>query len=140
MERHFLDGSEEWRTKHSPLFHFAMMQVLPCLVMAVSCEAALVPIGQARPISRVGPRMGLFGRTTEDATAPRTGLWGRFRGKRKVESPEEIVSGAMLPEVDVQRLTMSDADERSAEAVMLREAFQNGTALLVGMPGAFTPT
>ena len=83
--------------------------------------------------------MGLFGRATAEDTAPRTGLWGRFRGKRQVEAPDEIAIGASLPEVDVQLMDDTDGSE-AGEAVALNEAFSTGTSLIVGMPGAFTPT
>lgn len=60
------------------------------------------------------------------------GLLSRFRKKKEIKvDPIEI--GSTLPEIDIQ--TLSDGE---IVAVPIREALGDGTAILVGMPGAFT--
>jgi peroxiredoxin len=71
-----------------------------------------------------------------DIANPLKTLFGRFRGKREVDAPPEIAVGSNLPDVDVQMLSEGGG---GATAVTLADAMSNGTAILVGMPGAFTP-
>ena len=78
-------------------------------------------------------------------------LIGRFRGKKEIEAAPQICIGAMLPEVDVQVLppfatSSSDEDDQimgilpPCKTVSIGEALGGGKSLLIGMPGAFTPT
>jgi peroxiredoxin len=93
-------------------------------------------------------------------------LWGRFRKKQVLELPPPIGVGDALPDVDVEMLTRvpvdieaeventpDDAEARESEIqtptirkmvtrtvpVSITEVLGNGTSILVGMPGAFTP-
>jgi glutaredoxin/glutathione-dependent peroxiredoxin len=64
---------------------------------------------------------------------------GRFRGKRSTGGKVEPISiGSPIPDVDVELLTGDD--EAIAVPVSVRDVVGQGTAVLVGMPGAFTTT
>lgn len=64
---------------------------------------------------------------------------GRFRGKRlTVGKVEPISIGSPIPDVDVEVLTGDD--EAIAVPASVRDVVGQGTAVLVGMPGAFTTT
>mmetsp|Transcript_51125 Transcript_51125/g.122897 ORF Transcript_51125/g.122897 Transcript_51125/m.122897 type:complete len:266 (-) Transcript_51125:102-899(-) len=77
-------------------------------------------------------------------------LFGRGRAKRVVEAPEQITVGSPLPDVEIEALLFqlpAETEEGAAQvtdvkaAVLpLTKALGNGTTILVGMPGAFTPT
>lgn len=77
------------------------------------------------------------------------GILGRFRKKKEVEAPGTIRVGATIPEVDVEMLTVSDGEEGnddnsggvSVVPVSASEVVgSSGKSILLGMPGAFTPT
>ena len=76
---------------------------------------------------------------------------GRFRKKREVEAAPQVEVGATLPDIDVQVLPpFIDTTEQEDDANIgilpevktctIVEALGPGKSLLVGMPGAFTPT
>jgi len=74
-------------------------------------------------------------------------LFGRLREKREVEQAAQITKGAPLPEVEVDVLLFATGGENEtttsnvpAAVLPVSQALGNGTTLLVGMPGAFTPT
>lgn len=90
---------------------------------------------------------------TSRAPAPRMGLGefiGRFRDKKPVEAAPQIEIGAKLPEVDIEVLPTLTPEQSAAYAsegslpdtkvCTIAEALGEGKSLLVGMPGAFTPT
>jgi peroxiredoxin len=76
-------------------------------------------------------------------------LFGRGRAKRAVEAPSQITAGASLPDVEIEALLFQlpesgdggimNTDVKAA-VLPLTKALGNGTTVLVGMPGAFTPT
>jgi peroxiredoxin len=71
-----------------------------------------------------------------DAFAPpQFGLLNRFR-KKKAQTFTPIAIGAPLPEVDVE--IVDDGGE--SRPTTIAEVLGQGTSILVGMPGAFTPT
>ena len=62
-------------------------------------------------------------------------LLGRFRKKRKIEIPDPIEIGSTLPDIDVELVE----GHSSSTPISINELFgDEGTGLLVGMPGAFT--
>jgi len=74
-------------------------------------------------------------------------LFGRGRAKRAVEAPEQIAVGAALPDIEIEALLFQIPSEDNsmptdvkAAVLPLTKALGNGTTVLVGMPGAFTPT
>jgi len=76
-------------------------------------------------------------------------LFGRGRAKRAVEAPTQIAVGANLPDVEIEALLFqlpteseggTQATDVKAAVLPLTKALGNGTTILVGMPGAFTPT
>ena len=77
------------------------------------------------------------------AAPPRLGLFGRFRQKRAVEAAPQIEVGAEIPNVDVEivpRTMLDDEPEEDVEVRPIGDALGPGKTILVGMPGAFTPT
>ena len=80
---------------------------------------------------------------TVRAAPPRLGLFGRFRQKRAVEAAPQIEVGAEIPNVDVEivpRTMLDDEPEEECEVRPIGDALGPGKTILVGMPGAFTPT
>ena len=80
---------------------------------------------------------------TVRAAPPRLGLFGRFRQKRAVEAAPQIEVGAEIPNVDVEivpRTMLDDEPEEDVEVRPIGDALGPGKTILVGMPGAFTPT
>ena len=75
-------------------------------------------------------------------------LFGRLRAKREVEAPEQIAKGSPLPDIEIEALLFQVPEEKEegaatdvkAAVLPLPKALGNGTTVLVGMPGAFTPT
>jgi len=77
-------------------------------------------------------------------------LFGRGRAKRSVEAPEQITVGSPLPDVEIEALLFqlpadtaqgaAPVTDVKAAVLPLTKALGNGTTVLVGMPGAFTPT
>jgi peroxiredoxin len=69
-----------------------------------------------------------------DAIAPHLNFLGRFRKKKGIQQNPMVRLGDLLPkDADIVRAA-------DGEAVSLLEVLGTGKALLVGMPGAFTPT
>lgn len=75
---------------------------------------------------------------------------GRFRNKREIDAAEQITAGTALPDIEIEAI-LFDVDTEGnamdteysdvASAVLpVASALGNGTTVLVGMPGAFTPT
>lgn len=116
---------------------------LPSGFSFCTARPALVPRAHSRPVlmEESGPS-----------------LFGRLRGKREVEQPKEITVGTPLPDIEIEAILFDVASEDGAEvpeegatdvgiptdikaAVLpVAKALGNGTTVLVGMPGAFTPT
>jgi len=99
---------------------------------------ALVGSAVAFQAAHVAP--GAHHRTA--GSAPAMGLLNRFRTLRKVEGPAQIVVGDTFPiDVDVERITYNcTANGACAVVAAGSELLSNGTTVLFGMPGAFTPT
>ena len=75
-------------------------------------------------------------------------LLGRFRRKREIADVKKvpIAVGDIIPEMDVEKLVAQGSsleEEEGADSiavpVSIREVCGTGSAVLVGMPGAFTP-
>ena len=118
-----------------------MMSISVLFCGLASAHGLVTSVGAGVPLAtgaRVAPlRMGLGS------------FIGRFRKKKELEAAEQIAVGAVLPEVDVQVLpppTTMAYEEDEAEFLppvktcTIQEALGPGKSLLVGMPGAFTPT
>lgn len=68
-------------------------------------------------------------------------LLGRFRKKRTVDQTKVIAVGDVIPDVDVELIEAKGEDGQViSSAVSIRQILGNETSILVGMPGAFTPT
>lgn len=119
------------------------MTVFVLFALSLQCAAGMHARTMLAPRSRVAVR---------STSAPLMGLLGRLRSKREVEAPPQITEGAPLPEIEIEAILFNvDEDESEVEesasqsdvkaAVLpLPTALGNGTTVLVGMPGAFTPT
>eukprot|EP00548_Thalassiothrix_antarctica_P008364 CAMPEP_0194133986 /NCGR_PEP_ID=MMETSP0152-20130528/4039_1 /TAXON_ID=1049557 /ORGANISM="Thalassiothrix antarctica, Strain L6-D1" /LENGTH=286 /DNA_ID=CAMNT_0038829473 /DNA_START=9 /DNA_END=869 /DNA_ORIENTATION=- len=72
-------------------------------------------------------------------------LLGRFRKKKSkeelVDIPPPIEIGASIPDVDVEILTKDEEGNITSVPASINEVLGNNTkSILIGMPGAFTPT
>ena len=108
-----------------------------------AARPALVPRAHSRPVLM-------------EEGAP--SLFGRLRGKRAVEQPQQITAGTPLPDIEIEAILFDVPDEKDKDAeetnqvdvgiptdikaavLPVAKALGNGTTVLVGMPGAFTPT
>ncbi|CAB9516991.1 Peroxiredoxin-2E [Seminavis robusta] len=100
----------------------------------------------------VAPQAVAFGPTTAGALgrsktslfvdATVNGAIGRSREKKEIDQAATIRVGEALPaDIDVIVCgTTSEEEDDNAAAMSIRDAVGNGKAVLVGMPGAFTPT
>ena len=104
--------------------------------------AALIALPLALLLPSPAPAQFAVARTVR-AAPPRLGLFGRFRQKRAVEAAPQIEVGAEIPNVDVEivpRTMLDDEPEEDVEVRPIGDALGPGKTILVGMPGAFTPT
>jgi len=64
---------------------------------------------------------------------------GRFRKKKAVEIPTRITVGSKIPDGDVEVLISNNEGKVLTIPTTISEVLGNGTSILIGMPGAFTP-
>ena len=112
----------------------------------------LWPLVAARLAGAFVPLGGMPSRHTTTTTTTLEGILGRFRKKQEVipSIPEPITVGSPIPAVDVEMLRLSTDDKDDDRIVVTSEpvtadeilatSSPDGKAILVGMPGAFTPT
>jgi hypothetical protein len=65
---------------------------------------------------------------------------GRFRKKKHLDIPRTISIGDALPNVDVEIVKSASDGSVESSPMAIAEVLGSGTALLIGMPGAFTKT
>lgn len=68
------------------------------------------------------------------------GLLGRFRKQRDVDQQKIIEKGQKVPDIDVELLSRGEDGTIEAQTKSLLEIIGDSRTVLVGMPGAFTPT
>mmetsp|Transcript_8884 Transcript_8884/g.14793 ORF Transcript_8884/g.14793 Transcript_8884/m.14793 type:complete len:317 (+) Transcript_8884:6-956(+) len=72
------------------------------------------------------------------------GILGRFRRKEELQIGKPIALGGPIPAIDVEMLTTSAENDEIVAITIPIEASEvlggEGKSVLVGMPGAFTPT
>lgn len=118
---------------------FLLLLVLVLLLSPLPLATAFAPARQERRVARRRPVL------VRGATTPVFGILGRFRQRKKVEDQGSPVTvGTVLPDVDVTQIVLADDDDAgpdgSGRIFGIREILGPGKSLLVGMPGAFTPT
>mmetsp|Transcript_9869 Transcript_9869/g.22039 ORF Transcript_9869/g.22039 Transcript_9869/m.22039 type:complete len:312 (+) Transcript_9869:3-938(+) len=127
---------------------WSMMCVLQaCRAFDLSVSARL-----ERTLPRMAPFRSVHLAMAESndgkAAGVKKALFGRFRSKREVEKAEKIAPGQSLPDIEVDALLFNEDVEAGEEDALdvpvavlpIGAALGNGTSILVGMPGAFTPT
>lgn len=76
---------------------------------------------------------------TTTSTSLQMGLLNRFREKKEIKV-EEIKVGASLPDMDIQVIGINQTEHEMGSKTIKEVVGGAGTNLLVGMPGAYTPT
>ena len=108
------------------------------LLLTLVLPAANAFVSTPRVSVRAMPRMtaapapkSRFSRARGAVAGAGTSLLGRLRGKRTLELPAQITINQTIPAVDVLF---------NGTAISADELFSGKRAILVGLPGAFTPT
>ena len=135
-----------------PLFFYVLelrTEYLMALALSGMLSAGLLA-SSALGLQASRPALMQRSASTAVARQPPTSmqLFGRLRAKREVEMPDQIMEGAALPEIEIEALLFQLPEEGAegsptdvkAAVLPLPKALGNGTTVLVGMPGAFTPT
>jgi Redoxin len=109
---------------------------------------ALVAAGSVG--SFVLPRQGIYGMSVPSrgdssrTTSLNMSLLNRFRKKKQIQTVESIRPGQSLPEIDVEVVVNAnggaDGGGTVSTATIQEIVGGPGTNLLIGMPGAYTPT
>jgi peroxiredoxin len=112
-----------------------ILSLIAVLLFVASSRAfVVVPSSKAVPTSSRS--------SSSSTTSTALNILGRFRKKNKaLVLNKPITIGTSIPEIDVEMLTTVDDDQIESVPIEASKVLGGeGKSILVGMPGAFTPT